>query len=329
MSTIINRIPLELLELICDELDTRDLASLVGTCRDTYYRTINRLAQRYTEIHLDFSQDSFNHIHAIANNKVMREQVHRLVVMTPEPYLGRNLQWQRSAAGHIQNPLQIPVIQRFRNDLVERLTNCRSFVISPVRTKFVPEEEDDTNNNEHFNPDDAAGILLEIIADTSLPMKLFWYGTGVNYTSNIMDIQRLPKDLFTNPAFRAGWGRLENLHLDHKLTPYNYSFILNMILHAPSLRKVYLSLAPRDLAIEFFSQLAQSQSLPSSLERIALCFTSIRAVDLVKILSHSRQTLRRLILDDIGGLSSDASKLHSELQGCFPRLEAIDFNKCH
>ncbi|KAE8381675.1 hypothetical protein BDV26DRAFT_301259 [Aspergillus bertholletiae] len=327
MSTFIHQIPLEILELVCDELETRDLASLVGTCRDTYHRTINRLAQRYTEVHLDFSQDSFNHIHAIANNKVMREQVHRLVVMTPEPYLGRNLEWQRSAAGHIHSPLQIPAVQRFRNDLVEKLTNCRSFVMSPVRTKFVPEEAD-INDSEHFNPDDAAGILLEIIADTSLPMKLFWYGTGVNYTSSIMDIQRLPKNLFTNPTFKSGWGQLENLHLDHKLTPYNYSFILNMILHAPHLRKIYLSLAPRDLAIEFFSDLAQSASLPSSLERIAICFTSIRAADLIKILNHSRQTLRRVILDDIGGLSSDMSKLQSQLPGCFPQLETVDFNKC-
>ncbi|KAE8389073.1 hypothetical protein BDV23DRAFT_184778 [Aspergillus alliaceus] len=327
MSSVINSIPLEILEIICEELDTRDLASLVGTCRHTYHRTISRLAQRYTEVHLDFSQDSFNHIHAIANNKIMRQQVHRLVVMTPEPYLGRNLQWQRSAAGHIHNPLQIPTIQRFRNDLVDKLVNCRSFVLSPVRSKYVP-EEDALSDDKHLNPDDTAAILLEIIANASLPMKLFWYGTGANYTSNIMDIQRLPKTLFMNPSFKSGWELLENLHLDHKLTPHNYSFILNMILHAHNLRKIYLSLAPRDLAIEFFAHLGASQSFPGSLERIALCYTSIRVVDLISILSHSRQTLKRVILRGIGGLSVDLPKLQSQLQGCFPRLETVDLDRC-
>ncbi|KAF7590877.1 hypothetical protein BBP40_002291 [Aspergillus hancockii] len=327
MVSIINTLPLEILEMVCDELETRDLASLVGTCCHIYHRTISRLAQRYTEIHLDFSQESFNHIHAIANNSTMREQVHRLVVMTPEPYLGRNLDWQRSAAGHILNPLQIPIIQRFRNDLADKIVNCRSFVISPVRSKFVPEESD-VDGDKHFNPDDAASILLEIIGDASLPMKLFWYGRGANYTSEVMNIRRLPKDLFVNPRFKAGWQHLENLHLEHKVTPYNYSFILNMILHAPNLRKIYISLAPQELAIELFSDLSRSHCLPSSVERISLCSTSIRAVDLIKILNQSRQSLKRLILTDIGGLSASLSTLQTQLHGCFPRLESIDLDKC-
>ncbi|KAB8079742.1 hypothetical protein BDV29DRAFT_196838 [Aspergillus leporis] len=327
MSSIINTLPLEILEMICDELDTRDLASLVGTCCHTYHRAISRLAQRYTEIHLDFSEASFNHIHTLANNKIMREQVHRLVVMAPEPFLGRNLDWQRSAAGHILNPLQIPIIQRFRNDLVDKLVNCRSFVISPVRSKFVPEESD-VDGDKHLNPDDAASILLNIVGDASLSMKLFWYGRGANYASEVMDIRRLPKDLFINPQFKAGWEHLENLHLEHKLTPYNYSFILNMVLHAPKLRKLYISLAPQDLAVQFFSDLSRSYPLPNSLERISLCSTSIRAADLIKILNQSQLSLKRLILTDIGGLSASLSMLHSQLHGCFPRLESIELNKC-
>ncbi|KAE8144459.1 hypothetical protein BDV25DRAFT_145600 [Aspergillus avenaceus] len=326
MLSIINTTPLEILEMICDELDTKDLAALVGTCQHMYSRTIVRLAQRYTEIHLDFSQSSFDHIHAIANNKIMREQVQRLVVMTPEPYLGRNLEWHRSAAGHILDPLNIPTIRRFRDDLIERLVQCRSFVISPVRSKYVPEDE--AVDDKHLNPDDAAGILLNIIADTSLPVKTFWYGRGVNYTSELMDIQRLPKGLLVCPGFQAGWQSLTNLHLEHKLTPYNYSFILELLLNAPNLRKLYLSLAPQHLAIEFFSQLTRSQALSSTLERIALCCTCIRTVDLLRMLDRSRQSLKRIILTDVGGLSMALPALKSQLQGSFSQLEGIDIDTC-
>ncbi|RAH75704.1 uncharacterized protein BO66DRAFT_387533 [Aspergillus aculeatinus CBS 121060] len=328
MHCMLDKLPLELLELICDELETQDLASLLGTCRHTYNRTIHRLAQRYSEIHLDFSKGSLSQIHAIANNEIMRQHVQRLVVMAPEPFLGRNLEWQRSAAGHIFNPLENPTIQQFRNNLVDKLVNCRSFVISPLGNHLAPDEDEmDVSYDQHFTPDDAASILLDIIADTALPVKLFWYGRGTNYRSEIMNIQRLPKTLFLSPGFRAGWGSLTNLHLEHKLTPHNYSFLLNMLLSTPNLRKLYLSLTPKDLAIEFYSYVAKSESLSCLLERISLCCTAIRSSDLMHILDRSRHTLKRLILSDVGGLSGSLPQLQDQLSG-FPCLEKVDLRMC-
>ncbi|RAL10167.1 uncharacterized protein BO97DRAFT_143751 [Aspergillus homomorphus CBS 101889] len=328
MHCMLDKLPLELLEFICDELETHDLASLLGTCRQTYHRTIHRLAQRYSEVHLDFSKGSLNQIHAIANNEVMRQQVQRLVVMAPEPFLGRNLDWQRSAAGHILNPLEVPTIRQFRNDLVDKLVNCRSFIISPLGSHLAPEEDNtDAPDDRHFSPDDAASILLDIIADSALPVKLFWYGRGTNYNSDIMNIQRLPKALFTSPRFRSGWGSLTNLHLEHKLTPNNYSFLLNMLLNTPNLRKLYLSLAPKDLAIEFYSHVAKSDALSCVLERISLCYTAIRPSDLMHILSWSRQSLKRLVLTQVGGISADLPQLHDHLIS-YPCLENLDFRMC-
>ncbi|PYH42495.1 uncharacterized protein BP01DRAFT_404815 [Aspergillus saccharolyticus JOP 1030-1] len=328
MHCMLDKLPLELLELICDELDTHDLASLLGTCRHTYHRTIHRLAQRYSEIHLDFSKGSLNQIHAIANNEIMRQQVQRLVVMAPEPFLGRNLEWQRSAAGHILNPLTIPTIRQLRNDLVDKLINCRSFVISPLGNHPAPGEDSlDVSDDQQFHPDDAASILLEIIADAALPVKLFWYGRGMDYTADIMNTQRLPKTLFLSPSFRAGWGALTNLHLEHKLTPYNYSFLLNMLLHTPNLRKLYLSLAPKELAIEFYAHVAKSDALSGVLERVSLCCTCIRGSDLMQILERSRHTLRELSLTEVGGPSGGLTQLHDQLSG-FPSLAKVDCNMC-
>ncbi|OJJ31927.1 hypothetical protein ASPWEDRAFT_117492 [Aspergillus wentii DTO 134E9] len=319
-SPILPTLPLEIIEMICDELNTRDLASLVGSCRDAYRLTINCFAERYTEVYLDFSEHSLNHLHAIASNKVMREYVQRLVVMTPEPYLGGDIPWQWSAAGHVKNALNMPLIQRFRDDLAERLVNCRSFIISPV-VGDAPAKADD----QKLNPDDVAGILLDVIADASLPMKLFWYGKGMNYTSEVMNIKRLPKSLFSHPGFKTAWASLENLHLEHELTPYNYSFLMDLILHAPNLRKLYLSLGPKDLAMEFFSDLSRSYTL-NNLERVALSFTAIQADDLIRILHQSRHSLKRLILEGVTGLTAGWLTVLHKMQAQFPRLESIELN---
>lgn len=327
---ILPTLPLEIVEMICNELNTQDLTSLMGTCRDAYRLTIRCLAERYTEIYTDFSQASFDHIHAIASNKVMREYVQRLVILTCEPYLGSGVNWKWSLAGHVKNTMDMAVIKRFRDDLVSGLVNCRSFIISPIRPEghLYPdgEEEEGEEQERRFNPDDAACILLDIISDASLPPKIFWYGRGVNYTTDIMNISRLPKSLFSNAGFRAGWGALENLHLEQGLTPMNYSFIMDMITHAPNVRKLYLSLGPKDLAVEFFSQLSRSSNLPSNLERVTLSFTAIEADDLINILYQSRHSLQRLILDGVAGLSTGWLTFLAKMKSQFPVLQTIDLN---
>ena len=327
---ILPTLPLEIVEMICNELNTRDLTSLMGTCRDAYRLTIRCLAGRYTEIYTDFSQASFDHIHAIASNKIMREYVQRLVILTCEPYLGNGVNWKWSLAGHLKNTMDMAVIKRFRDDLVSGLVHCRSFIISPIMPEGHPqpeeEEEQVQEQVKRFNPDDSASVLLDIIADASLSPKIFWYGRGMNYTSDTMNISRLPKSLFSNPGFRAGWNTLENLHLEQELTPMNYSFLMDMIINAPNVRKLYLSLGPNDLAVEFFSQLSRSGNLPRNLERVTLSFTAIEADDLINILYQSRHSLQRLILDGVAGLSTGWLTFLANMKSQFPVLQTIDLN---
>lgn len=317
-------LPLEIIEMICDELPTADLAALVGTCYHTYHHTIHRFAERYTEVYLDFSEHGLNHLHAIARNPIMCQYVQRLVVMTPEPHLGRGIQWQWSVAGHLRNPLDIPIIRRFRDDVAQRLPLCRSFIVSPIACEDSSRE--DSDNNEQLRPDDVTTILSNVIADACLPVKLFWYGKGINYTTETMSVKRLPKGLFGNAGFRAAWAKLENLHLEHDLTPHNYSFILDLVLHASCLRKLYLSLGPRDLAMEFFAQLGRSEALPSTLERITLAFTAIQADDLMRILYKSRLTLRRIDLTGVTGLSPGWIAVLGSTQSQFSLLETIELD---
>ncbi|GKZ36057.1 hypothetical protein AbraIFM66950_006932, partial [Aspergillus brasiliensis] len=249
----LSTLPLEMVERICHELATEDLAVLRGTCRAAHYLTNRCFAQRYAEYYTDFSAHSLNHLHALAENPLIRSYIQHLVVLSPEPRLGQNMDWHWTAAGHLRCPLDMPLIRRLRDDLTQKLVNCRSFILSPILSE--PKAKADLHDSPTFNPDDVACILLDLIADASLPVKLFWYGKGMNYTSKVMDITRLPKSLYSNAAFRAGWQSLENLHLEQELTPQNYTFVMDMILSATGLRKLHLGLGYTDLSVEFFAQL--------------------------------------------------------------------------
>ncbi|PYI00340.1 hypothetical protein BO78DRAFT_402121 [Aspergillus sclerotiicarbonarius CBS 121057] len=317
-------LPLETIELICSELPTCDLAAVRGTCRAAYHCTNLCFAQRYTEYHSDFSQRSLNHLHALSQNSLVRSHIRHLVVLSPEPQLGQHIDWEWTASGHLRNPLGMPLIRRLLQDLTDRLVNCRSFILSPI----VSEHEAKSRVDEEptFNPDDVACILFDMIAEAALPVKLFWYGKGMNYTSQVMDIARLPKSLFRNVSFQSGWSSLENLHLEQEVTPQNYTFLLDMILGAAALRKLHLSLGHTDLAVEFFAQLSRCVNALGQLERIAIWGTSIRTDDVIRLLSGTRTSLQKLSLRGVTGLDPQWLVYLNQNRSRFPRFTTIDLS---
>ncbi|GKZ22335.1 hypothetical protein AbraIFM66951_007968 [Aspergillus brasiliensis] len=323
----LSTLPLEMVERICHELATEDLAALRGTCRAAHHLTNRCFAQRYTEYYTDFSARSLNHLHALAENPLIRGYIQHLVILSPEPRLGQNMDWHWTAAGHLRCPLDMPLIRRLRDDLTQKLVNCRSFILSPILSE--PEAKADLHASPSFNPDDVACILLDVIADASLPVKLFWYGKGMNYTSKVMDIARLPKSLYSNAAFRAGWQSLENLHLEQELTPQNYTFVMDMILSATSLRKLHLGLGYTDLSVEFFSQLSTSIATLHHLERISIWGTSMHTEDLIRLLSGSRTTLKKLSLRSVTGLTPEWLAYLCQHHDSFPCLTTLDLSMIH
>ncbi|OOF93280.1 hypothetical protein ASPCADRAFT_174186 [Aspergillus carbonarius ITEM 5010] len=317
-------LPLETIQGICSQLPTCDLAAVRGTCRAAYHATNRCFAQRYTEYHTDFSERSLDHLHALSENPVVRSHIQHLVVLSPEPRLGQHVAWEWTAAGHLREPLAMPLIRRLRHDLTDRLVQCRSFILSPIMSD--QDAKPHARDAPTFNPDDVAGILLDLIAEAALPVKLFWYGKGMNYTSPVMDIARLPKALFRNPAFQAGWGHLENLHLEQEVTPQNYSFLLDLILSAGALRKLHLSLGYTDLAVEFLAQLSRSVSALAHLERIAIWGTAMRADDVIRLLSGTCSSLQRLSLRGVTSLDPQWLVYLGQHRRHFPRLTSLDLS---
>ncbi|PYH88063.1 hypothetical protein BO71DRAFT_366106 [Aspergillus ellipticus CBS 707.79] len=318
------------MELICAQLPTRDLAALRATCRGAHRLTHVCFAQRYAEYSTDFSEPSLQHLHALALNPLVRRHIRHLVVLSPEPRLGKDLRCRRAAAGHLRRPLEMPLLRTLRDDLARRLPHCRSFIISPILPAGSPAVEGEGESappaDPPFNPDDVASILWEIIADAALPVQLFWYGRGMNYTSEVMDIARLPKGLFRHPGFRAGWATLENLHLEQTLTPQNYTFLLDLLLHAPALRKLHLSLGDSPIAVEFFADLSRAVDFAPALERLSLWATAIAPEDLVRLLGKTCASLKRLILRAVTGVDyASLAYLHQHHRR-FPRLTTLDLN---
>ncbi|PWY94372.1 hypothetical protein BO94DRAFT_554151 [Aspergillus sclerotioniger CBS 115572] len=310
--------------LICSELHTCDLAAVRGTCRAAYHSTNLCFAQRYTEYHTDFSERSLNHLHALSENTLVRSHIQHLVVLSPEPRLGQHLDWNWTASGHLRDPLAMPLIHRLCEDLTDRLVKCRSFILSPIMSDH--ETKAPANDEPTFNPDDVACVLLDMIAEAALPVKLFWYGKGMNYSSKVMDIARLPKALFRNPSFQFGWGCLENLHLEQEVTPQNYTFLLDMILSATALRKLHLSLGYSDLAVEFFAQLSRSVDVLRHLERISIWGTSLRNDDIIRLLSGTRTSLSKLSLRGVTSLDSQWLVYLGQHRSHFPHLTSIDLS---
>ncbi|RDH27054.1 hypothetical protein BDQ94DRAFT_163968 [Aspergillus welwitschiae] len=323
----LSSLPLEMVEKICHELATQDLAALRGTCRAAHHLTNRCFAQRYAEYYTDFSAHSLNHLHALAENQLIRGYIQHLVILSPEPRLGEILDWHWTAAGHLRCPLDMPLIRRLRDDLTQKLVNCRSFILSPILSE--PQSKADLHESPTFNPDDVACILLDLIADASLPVKLFWYGKGMNYTSKVMDIARLPKSLYSNAAFQTGWKSLENLHLEQELTPQNYTFLMDMILSATGLRKLHLGLGYTDLAVEFFSQLSASIAALNHLERISIWGTSMQAEDLIRLLCNSRTNLKKLSLRSVTSLTPQWLTYLCQHRDLFPCLTTIDLSMIH
>ncbi|PWY67139.1 hypothetical protein BO70DRAFT_418793 [Aspergillus heteromorphus CBS 117.55] len=335
------QLPLELMERVCETLATRDLAALRGSCRQVHHLTHHCFAQRYGEYHTDFSERSLRHLHALAQNPGVGRHIRSLVVLSPEPRLGKDLQALRwAAAGQLAgDSLTMPSLRTLRDDLVRRLPHCRSFVVSPIGGAGPPEHPQDPQDlQDHqqctFNPDDVVSILWEIVADAALPVQRFWYGQGLNYSSSacsacsspLLDIARLPKGLFRSPGFRAGWAALQNLHLEQTLTPHNYAFCLDLILHAPALRKLHLGLGHTPIAAEFVADLSRALTLaphPPTWERLSLAGTTLHADDLLRLLHQSRARLQTLWLRDVSGLDASwLAALHRHRRQ-FPRLAAL------
>ncbi|KAJ5513754.1 hypothetical protein N7463_003306 [Penicillium fimorum] len=309
-------LPVELVELISEFIDADGLVSLRLACHDLQRKTFHHFAQRFfSSIKTDLSGDSLRRINALSQNTALCPYVNGLAFMLQNG-VGRGLDWDRHPWGPISAPLEVEAIRSLRDNLIQNLTNCRSFFIFCR----YPEGHPDMS---HVTVTDAVTVFFAMVLD-ALPVTAFHLVySNENSRTLIMDMRRLPKLLYRQPEFKIVWGNLQKLSLEQYLTLDNFGFLLELVLSAPNLQTLLLNLGSHDLASEFMHELAESASF-SQLRELALFRTSMRGPDLHKLIGNTRPNLTSLTLYHVTlAAGSDWTPFLKELSRGFLALQSI------
>ena len=237
MDSKLSTLAVELIELVIRGLEPADLLSLRLVCRALNHKTLQCFGQTcLATLRTDLSYQSLMKVREVSEHEQLRCYVQRLLIQGGDD-LGRGYTWHRDLSGRLITPQ--PALELLGDALLNRLVNCRSFRISP------PQEPEDLDESECLRPSDAAGIILDITADTGLPIRSFhvdFRKLGTTPTA----MKRLDTPRYQKPEFRAGWAHLEELILDYTMVHgYNMraeaeNWAVELILHAPSLQTLTL-----------------------------------------------------------------------------------------
>jgi hypothetical protein len=224
----------ELVELIAGHLEADGLLELRLTCRDLQKKTFHQFARRFfSSIKTDLSEESLGRIDSLSRHEELKPYVHGLAFMLQNG-VGRGLVWDRHPWGPLSAPLQIEAIGRLRDNLVTKFTNCRSFFIFCR----YPEGHPDMNR---VTISDAVAVFFAIVVDAQLPVSSFHLIYANKYSRTlVMDMRRMPKLLYRQPAFKMVWTNLRKLSLEQYLTLDNFGFLLELVLSAPNLQTLLL-----------------------------------------------------------------------------------------
>lgn len=307
----------ELVELIANDLEGDGLLALRLTCRELQKKTFHCFARRFfTSIKTDLSDDSLQRVDALSQHQALRPYVQGLAFMLQNG-VGRGLVWDRHPWGSLSAPMEVEAIRRLRDNLINKLTNCRSFFIFCR----YPEGHPDMSR---VTITDAVAVFFALIVDAQLPVSSFHliYANKFSRTL-IMDMRRLPKLLYRQPEFKVVWSNLQKLSLEQYLTLDNFGFLLELILSAPNLKTLLLNLGSHDLACEFMHELAETATF-SQLQELALFRTLVRAPDLIKLLKRLRKNLATVTFYHVSLAQDDNwTSILKELSRDFTALTSI------
>ncbi|KAJ5152598.1 uncharacterized protein N7482_009076 [Penicillium canariense] len=307
----------ELIELIASHLQGDGLLDLRLVCRDLQKKTFHHFARRFfSSVKTDLSEESLGRIDALAQNQALRPYVHGLAFMLQNE-VGRGLVWTRHPWGPLSAPLEIGAIRRLRDNLVNNFTNCRSFFVFCRYPEGHPDMKRVTIS-------DAVAVFFALVVDAQLPVTSFHLIYANKYSRTlIMDMRRLPKLLYRQPEFKTVWSNLQKLSLEQYLTLDNFGFLLELVLSAPNLHTLLLNLGSHDLASEFMHELAETAAF-SHLQELALFRTSVRVLDLKKLLEGLRGSLTALTFYHVS-LSRDENwmSVFTDLSRNFGSLQSI------
>ncbi len=314
----------EIIDLIADALDRTDLLSLRYVCRELNRKTLRHFGYTcFRTVQTDLSRKSLQKLQELSEAESLRHHVHILFIKIASTIHGRvyidpeeQTLWPRHLSGYLEAPL--PGAQQLRDILLERLVNCRSFHIYGFDNVEQPYESG------HLLPSDAVGIILTVIAETSLPVKSFFVDYRHNQYSGRgrIDVKRLQMQPYQHPGFKSGWAYLQELYLDYYIDSDDSDWVLNLILHAPNLQKLWLNFS-QGADVPLIHRLTSEHRLPR-LQYLRLTCAHVTVGQISKLLTNSHDSLQELALRFVTiGSGGSWVEIFRELRANFPRLGSI------
>lgn len=321
MASSLAALPIEITELVAGNLDLTSLRSLRLACKELNRKTLHYFRLSFfTTVRTDLAHKSLEKLQGISNEQPLRYYVQTLLINKRPDSKGNwydafqnDFPWRRGTSGSLEAPL--PGAHILRDILVGSLVNCRSFHINGYEDVKLPYEPD------RLTPDDIVGVILAIIAETSLPVKSF----SIDYhRTGGVDRKQLQLPLHRRPEFTSGWSHLQELVLEISINPDDSEWVRNLILRACRLRKLSLK-----FHYGFFFPLMKSLISEHGLKELQ-CFSLaslfVTVEQIPELLSNSRNTLRELCLQYITLDSGDTwETIMRGLKSHFPVLDSIFF----
>ena len=315
---------IEIIDLIADELDRTDILSLRYVCRELNRKTLHHFGHTcFRTVRTDLSRKSLQKLQELSEAESLRHHVHILFIKIASTVRERmytdpeeQVLWPRHLSGYLEAPA--PGTQQLRDILLEKLVNCRSFHI------HGPDDVEQPYDSGHLLPSDAIGVILAVIAETSLPVKSFFVDYRRNQYSGggRIDLKRLQLQPYQHPRFKSGWAYLQELYLDYYIDSDDSDWALNLILHAPNLQKLSLNFN-QGADVPLIHRLTSEHRLPR-LQSLRLACAQVTVEQISKLLTNSYDSLHVLALRFVTiGSGGSWGEIFRELRAKFSRLESI------
>ena len=321
MASSLPSLPVEVIEAITDKLNPRNLFSLRLSCKEINQKTLHRFGQAcFTTLRTDLTHDNLQRLQSVSKSAQFSHFVRTLVIKAGNSFLGQGFYWDRLEAG-VHSGCVDPWLSsgvQLLQDILKGMTKCNSFHIHSLGGM------EEYYGKDYLQPSDAVGIILFVIAETGLPVKSFFVDF-INQGSGSVDAKRLQMSLCQRPAFRNAWKTVEELRLEHSLTPENFDWAKDLILQTTSLKKLLLHFN-FDHTTSFIGSLLAFPHVFQGLQEFGLECAHVTVNMLSSILIDSHSNLLVLSFWHVYLQQGTWVALLEQLRGSLPRLASINVN---
>ncbi|KAF4628059.1 hypothetical protein G7Y89_g10090 [Cudoniella acicularis] len=291
MVTSLPSLPVEIIDLIADDLETTDFHSLRLVCQELKAKTLHRfLRKARRHAFTDLSHASLSKLEQLCESETIRQHIRELKIKHTDgkETFGEDLLW--TPKPHVVGPPEgMPMLA---NLLVNKMVNCRSFSLN--HSACLPSNAEEQHT---LGGMDCLQVLLSTLAEQNLGPKLICLhqhcsNPHLNQFAYTI-LNTLPQSI---PNYSGIWSQLEELHVGDTFTRQSCTnWLLEIFKNSPKLRKLILVFLVQDTdnLLEHLS--TDIWSLPA-LRHLEILKACVAGPTLLGFISRFGETLKTLKL---------------------------------